>query len=132
MVVDTSALVAIVRNEPERRRFLRLITDAEVPRIAAVTWLEARMVVFGRLGDRGLGILAAILESAEIEVVPVTKEVADTAFGAFRRFGKGRHPAKLNLGDCFSYALAKSSSLPLLFKGGDFSKTDITPAAQSI
>jgi ribonuclease VapC len=129
MVVDTSVLVAIVRHEPERRRFLKLMADAEVLRIASVTWMEARMVVFARLGERGLGILIAILESAGVEVVPVGGELADSAFAAFRRFGKGRHAARLNFGDCFAYALAKSSDMPLLFKGDDFSKTDVKSAA---
>lgn len=130
MVVDTSALVVIVRNEPERRSFLKLLSDAETPKLAAVNWMEARMVVFARLGEDGLGILDAILEGADVEIVSVTRELSDSAFTAFRNFGKGRHPAKLNLADCFAYALAKSSDRPLLFKGHDFSRTDVKPAAR--
>ena len=128
-MVDSSALVAIIRGEPERRAFLSLLADAETPKMTSVTWVEVRMVAFGRLGDAGLATLSELVEDAAIEIVSVSTALADSAFAAFRRYGKRRHEAALNFGDCFSYALAKETQLPLLFKGDDFSKTDVIPAA---
>lgn len=128
MVVDTSAIVAIARNEPERGLFIDKLADAPGAVIASATWMESQMVVFSRSGDRGLIVLRDVMESADIQVAPVTMELAELAVGAFRRFGKGRHAAGLNFGDCFSYALAKDRGEPLLFKGNDFSKTDVVAA----
>ena len=129
MVVDTSALVAIVRNEPERDVFLeRLASQPRAPLLSAVTWMEAHMVVLGTMGDPGIVVLREAIATANLRTIQVPVELAEAAFDAFRRFGKGRHPAGLNFGDCFAYALAMTMDEPLLFKGGDFSKTDVTPA----
>ena len=97
-------------------------------RMSAVALLEAAMVVESRGGARAGQELDALLEKAAIELVPVTAEQADAARRAWRRFGKGNHPAGLNFGDCFAYALAKATGEPLLFKGGDFARTDIEAA----
>ena len=129
MVVDTSALVAIIRDEPERTSFLRRLAEAADPQMLAVTWMEARMVALSRTGDRGLDVLNDLVAQSGIRVVPVSPELADRAFSAFRRYCKGRHPARLNFGDCFSYALASETERPLLFKGDDFSKTDVLAVA---
>jgi ribonuclease VapC len=130
MIVDTSALVAIVRNEPERRMFLERLSNSRAAAVSAVTWMEARLVVFSRMGEPGLTVLRNLVTEARIEVVAVSSELSDVAFAAFRRFGKGRDPAALNFGDCFAYALARHRNEPLLFKGDDFARTDITPATQ--
>jgi ribonuclease VapC len=133
MVVDTSALVAIVRNEPECDEFLQhLAALPSAPLLSAVSWMEAHMVVLSRLGDPGIVALREVMDTVNLMTVPVLPEVADAAFEAFRRFGKGRHPAALNFGDCFSYALATIIGEPLLFKGGDFAKTDVVPAVTSL
>jgi ribonuclease VapC len=128
MVIDTSAVVAIARAEPERGAFLQQLAQAPSLVIAAATWTESRIVIFSRSGEAGLTALDELKAAAGIEIVPVTEPLADLAFEAFRRFGKGRHPAGLNLGDCFSYALAKERNEPLLFKGDDFPRTDVSPA----
>lgn len=133
MVVDTSALVAIVRNEPEREVFLEQLAGLpRAPLLSAVSWMEAHMVVLGRMGESGVVVLREVLEAANFQTTPVPSEVAEVAFDAFRRFGKGRHPAGLNFGDCFAYALAMTMGEPLLYKGGDFSKTDVEAAVQSL
>lgn len=93
-----------------------------------VGFVEASFVILSRRGPRGLNDLAAFLDRADIERVPVDTGQADIAVDAFRRFGRGRHAAALNIGDCFAYALAKATGEPLLFKGNDFSQTDITSA----
>ena len=132
MVVDTSALAAIVFDEPERQQFLDLLTDARMPATSAITWTESQIVIFSRLGDRGLRLFHEAVAAAGIQTIPVTQEIAAAAFEAFRRYGKGRHEARLNFGDCFAYALAKTTDAPLLFKGSDFSKTDVVPAVQPL
>lgn len=129
MVVDTSALVAIVQNEPERAVFHeRLASLPRAPLLSAVSWVEAHMVVLSRMGDPGVVALRELMETVNLRTTPVLPELAAAAFDAFRRFGKGRHPAGLNFGDCFAYALAMVMGEPLLFKGDDFSKTDVPPA----
>ena len=128
MVIDTSALVAIALDEPEAPEFERRIADASVRLISAATLLEAAMVIETRLGEAGGGELDLWLHKAGVEIVAVDAELADQARRAWRRFGKGRHPAGLNFGDCFSYALAALTQEPLLFKGRDFSKTDVRAA----
>ena len=128
MVIDTSSLLAILQHEPERDAFLAVIDAAAVRVISAASVVEASMVVLSRSHEDGLRILQALLADLRIEQAPLTSEHAAFAVDAFRRFGKGRHPAALNLGDCFSYALAKATNQPLLFKGGDFSHTDISGA----
>ena len=127
MVIDTSAIVAILFDEPERPQFAAAIDAAALRLLSAATLVEATLVVEGRKGRRAEGMVDRFVEDAEIEVLPVTIEHAQLACEAFRAFGKGRHAAGLNLGDCFAYALAKASDEALLFKGDDFPKTDIVP-----
>lgn len=129
MVIDTSALVAILTGEPESRRFIEMIEAAEARLISAATFVEISMVIESRHGAEGLRALDLFLARAEAEVAPVDIEQAQGARRAFSRFGKGRHRAALNFGDCFSYALASSRNEPLLFKGDDFVHTDLSPVA---
>jgi ribonuclease VapC len=128
MVIDTSAIVAILFDENERRDFDRLIAEDDVRLISAVTRVEAAFVIEGRTRDVGRARLDRFFALHGIEIVAVTPEQAELAVETFRRYGKGRHPVGLNIGDCFSYALAKATGEPLLFKGNDFSQTDIVPA----
>ncbi|HEX5759031.1 MAG TPA: type II toxin-antitoxin system VapC family toxin [Thermoanaerobaculia bacterium] len=125
MVIDTSALLAILRDEPERRAFNEAIEAAESRAMSAATFVEVSIVVEARHGAEGLRDLDLFLAKASIEVVDVDVEQARVARTAFSRFGRGRHAAGLNYGDCFSYALASVRGEPLLYKGGDFSLTDI-------
>lgn len=125
MVVDTSALLAIFQNEPERRSFNEALEGADARRISAATFVEVSIVMEARHGAAGQRDLDLFLERAKIEIVDVDIEQAREARRAFARFGKGRHPAGLNFGDCFAYALAATLGEPLLFKGEDFSKTDV-------
>jgi ribonuclease VapC len=129
MVVDTSAIVAIVFDEPEREPFTQAIQRATKALISTVSVVEARMVVHGRRGQRAVILLDDLLRLPYFEVVaPGTAEM-DAAYAAFVAFGKGSgHAAALNFGDVFSYALAKTRGLPLLYKGGDFSQTDVASA----
>ena len=125
MVVDTSAVIALLQNEPSAARIAQAI-EAGSPRLmSAATLLEASIVIESRKGDVGARELDLLLYRAAIDVVPVDQDQAEIARHAWRHFGKGRHPASLNYGDCFSYALAKSRRLPLLYQGNDFSQTDI-------
>lgn len=128
MVIDTSAVVAILFQEPDQRRFAEAIAAAPARLVSAVTRAELAFVVEGRKGAEGGVQLERFFRLAGIDVVAVTPLHADLAIGAFRRYGKGRHPAGLNIGDCFSYALALASEQDLLFKGEDFAKTDIRAA----
>lgn len=125
MVIDTSAIVAIALNEPEAANFEEQIADDPVRLISAATVLEATIVLETRLGDAGGREFDLWLLKVGAEVVPVDAEQTDAARRAWRRYGKGRHAAALNYGDCFSYALALTRGEPLLFKGEDFKKTDI-------
>ena len=125
MIIDTSAILAILFREPDAERFARAITAASSRRISAATLLEATIVLESRSGSAAAHELDAFLRRAQIELAPVTPEQAQTARQAWRRFGKGNHPAGLNFGDCFAYALAKATREPLLFKGRDFELTDI-------
>jgi ribonuclease VapC len=125
MVLDTSALLAILFDEPERRAFTEAIEAAERRLISAATFVESSMILESRHGAEGVRALDRLLAAANIEIVAVDAPQAHTAREAFRQFGKGRHPAGLDLGDCFAYALAKCRAEPLLFKGGDFSQTDV-------
>jgi ribonuclease VapC len=129
MVIDTSAIVAVLLDEPERARFGRLITDDPMRLVSAVSRVEATFVIEGRKREAGRERLERFFRLTGAEVVAVTPEQAQLACEAFRRFGKGRHPAGLNIGDCFSYALAKATGEKLLFKGDDFARTDIGTAA---
>ena len=128
MVVDSSALVAILRGEPEEPAFRNAIRTAPNRLLGAATRVEASMVALGRRGQPGLEQMQALIELLELEVVPLSDDHAKLAIEAFRRFGTARHPAALNYGDCFSYALAKATGEPLLFKGDNFSQTDIKRA----
>jgi ribonuclease VapC len=128
MVIDTSVIAAIAFNEPEASVLHEKIVDDPVRLISAATVLEAAMVIEARLGEAGGADLDLWLHKTEVEIVAVTAEHSDQARRAWRRFGKGRHPAGLNYGDCFSYALAKLAGERLLFKGDDFSRTDIEAA----
>ena len=128
MVIDTSALVAILRGEPERSAFNQAIGAAGTLSLSVASFLEASIVVESRYGPDGLRDLDLLIAKAGIELVPVDADQAYVARTAFRTYGKGRHPAGLNFGDCFAYALAKTSGEPLLFKGSDFPLTDITRA----
>lgn len=130
IVVDTSALIAILRDEPEAEAFLRIIADADGCLMISVSVMETSMVLAGRSGSETSWLgLDQFIARAEIEVVAQDHVLAGLGRDAFLRFGKGRHPAALNMGDCASYALAKARGLPLLFKGNDFRHTDLTPAA---
>jgi ribonuclease VapC len=128
MVVDTSALVAILLEEPEAAAFARAIEAASVPLISAVSRVELSMVIEARKGDDGRAAVERLMREGAFEVAAVNARQADLAIEAFRRFGKGRHPAGLNIGDCFAYALARWLEEPLLFKGDDFTQTDIVAA----
>lgn len=128
MVIDTSAIVAIASNEPDAEALERKIADDPVRLISAATLLETSMVLEARFGEAGANEFDLWIHRAGADVVPVDKEQAEAARRAWRRFGKGRHPAGLNFGDCFSYALAVTRGEPLLFKGNDFIRTDIVGA----
>lgn len=128
MIVDTSALVAILYREPEAAAFAQRIHDAEVCRLSVAAYVELSMVVESQLGSEGVRQADAFIRRAGIVIEPVTLQHGELARQAFLDFGKGRHKAGLNFGDCFSYALAKASGEPLLFKGNDFSQTDIQAA----
>ncbi|MCK6443120.1 type II toxin-antitoxin system VapC family toxin [Elstera cyanobacteriorum] len=125
MVIDTSAIIAILLGEPEAPELARAIEDGSPRLLSAANLLETSMVIEARKGDAAGRELDLLLYRAGIDVVPVDQEQAEIARVAWRRYGKGRHPANLNFGDCFAYALAKTTGLPLLFKGDDFSQTDI-------
>jgi ribonuclease VapC len=128
IAVDTSAIIAILQFEPEAAALLRCISGADAACLSAVSLQEASMVMAGRTTDaEAWQDLDALIMSYSMATVPHTQELAVIARGAFLRFGEGRHPARLNCGDCASYALAKSLNIPLLFKGTDFAKTDIVP-----
>lgn len=129
MVIDTSALIAILRQEPEAARLAVAIEQDTVRLVSAASVLETTIVMTARHGEEGAADLDRLLMKAAAEVVPVTVEQVNVARRAFLRYGKGRHPARLNFGDCFSYALAKAATQPLLFKGDDFGKTDVRVVA---
>lgn len=126
MVVDTSAIVAILFGEPEASRFAEAMEEDPVRLLSSATALETAIVVESEQGEDSGRELDLLLFRAGIEIVPFTSEHLAIARTAFRRFGKGRHPAGLNFGDCFAYALSMATGEPLLFKGDDFSKTDVS------
>ena len=128
MIIDTSVIVAIFLSEGDAEHFKEKVASAWPRRMSVASLLETTMVVEGRVGSSGSFDLDTLLQTYEIELASVTAEQAEAAHVAWRRFGKGNHPARLNFGDCFSYALAKTTGEPLLFKGEDFSQTDIEPA----
>jgi ribonuclease VapC len=125
MVIDSSALVAILLGEPDRGRLQSAIEAKEVRLVSAITKLEAGMVMIGRLGPQGGVEFQNLLALIGARVVPFDERQADIARDAFVRYGKGRHKAGLNFGDCATYALAIAEAEPLLFKGTDFGATDV-------
>jgi ribonuclease VapC len=128
MVIDTSALVAILLGEPEAEPFALAIAGDPKRLISTFTALETAIVIEAKKGESGGRELDLLLHQARIEMAPLTAEQFEIARSAWRRYGKGRHPAGLNIGECCSYALAKCAGEPLLFKGDDFSQTDIKTA----
>ena len=129
MIVDTSAVVAILRDEPESERFSGVIAAAAQPKMSVVNYVEAGVVADAAKSPAISRQLDELIRVAGVEIRPVTPEQGRLAREAYRDFGRGTgHPAKLNFGDCFAYALAKETGEPLLFKGTDFSETDLTPA----
>jgi ribonuclease VapC len=125
VILDTSAIVAILLREPTMDRLLELLEEAEDCRIGAPTLLETGMVVTGRMGDTGRVLLAAFLQETNVDILSFTEAHWRVAQSAFVRFGKGRHPAALNLGDCLTYAIAYVAGEPLLCIGDDFCRTDL-------
>jgi len=125
MVIDTSAIVAVLLNEARAPGITQAIETGSPRLFSAANLLEASIVLESRKGEAGGRELDLLIYRAGIEIVPVDQDQAEIARIAWRRFGKGRHPAALNYGDCFAYALAKSWRLPLLYLGNDFSQTDI-------
>ena len=129
MVIDTSAIVAAIAVEPDATRYEDAIKNAELRLISSVTALETQIVLQSRLGPAAVDQFRDLIAQAAMTIVPVDLPLADAAFEAFRRYGKGRgHPAQLNIIDCVVYALARTRGLPLLCKGNDFIYTDIIPA----
>jgi ribonuclease VapC len=125
MVIDTSALVAVLFNEPGWEAVNRIIAHDTAPVMSAVSRVECGLVIEARYRDQGRVLLEEYLVSADIAVVATDVEQVRLALDAWRRYGRGRHPARLNLGDCFSYALAKARGDHLVFVGDDFSRTDL-------
>ena len=125
LVIDTSAIIAILFNEAEASSFFEQIREAEVVWLSSVSKVETMMVLTSRFNDLAVPKFAGFCDMLSVRIAPIDNELADLAVSAFLRFGKGRHPAGLNFGDCFSYALAKKLDAQLLFKGNDFSRTDI-------
>ena len=128
MVIDTSALIAILFGEREAEAFVRMLADDTQKKISAFNALESAIVIEAKKGEAGGRELDLLLHRARIESVAFNNDQAELALAAWRKYGKGNHPAGLNIGDCCAYALAKYSGEPLLFKGQDFNKTDIRPA----
>jgi ribonuclease VapC len=128
IVIDTSAIVALLSNEPDADLYEAAIAGAEESCISAASALECTFVLESRYGDVGSQKLDQLFLEQGIAVIPFDDEQLRLARAAFRRFGRGRHPARLNLGDCFAYGLAKHLTAPLLFKGEDFRQTDIESA----
>lgn len=128
MVIDTSAVVAILRSEPEAARLERALVSDPVRLVPATCVLEARMVLVSRRGEHALAEIDLWLRKIEADVIPVDSELVDLATQSWLTYGKGHHPAALNFADCLSYALAKRADEPLLFVGKDFSQTDIEAA----
>ena len=131
MIIDTSAIIAILRDEPEATPCARAIAGAAVRRVSAVNFVKSAVVIDASRDPIATRRFDDFIREANISIEPVTKIHAQIARDACRDFGKGsRHPAKLNFGDCFAYALAKESGEPLLFKGGDFDHTDVVAIAK--
>jgi ribonuclease VapC len=125
IVIDTSALCAILLAEPEAEAMMRILAASSLRWLSAFSHLETSVIIAARKGQTGLLDFDALLQRLRIEVIPFTADQAQLARDAYLRFGRGHHPAGLNLGDCCSYALSRYSGYPLLFKGQDFSRTDV-------
>lgn len=131
MIVNSSALMAVIFNEPEESQFAAVLVDAPVLRMSVANWVEAAIVVDSRKDPRAKARFEDLQKMLQIELVPVTVDMAYRSRVAYADYGKGNHPARLNYGDCFAYALAKETGEPLLFKGTDFAQTDIEPALKA-
>lgn len=129
MVIDSSALAAILLGEPQRRQFIESIETADARLLSVANWVEISIVIEARHGAEGSRDLQRFIECSSIEIIPVDQEQGRMARDAWIQFGKGRHRAGLNYGDCFAYALSRQRGQALLFKGDDFSHTDILGAA---
>jgi ribonuclease VapC len=128
MIIDTSAVLAILFAEEDAEHYAEAISRADVCLMSAANYLEAGVVIDNQIGAAAGRQLDALITRAGIRVEAITRDHADIARQAYLDFGKGNHPARLNFGDCFAYALSKKKGLPLLFKGDDFSKTDLAIA----
>jgi ribonuclease VapC len=129
MIIDASALIAILRDEPEARTFAKAIAGTNIRRVSAVNYVEAAAVIDASRNPVASRRFDDLFREAELIIETVTEAQARIAREAYRDFGKGSgHPAGLNFGDCFAYALAKATGEPILFKGDDFSRTDLSPA----
>ncbi len=128
MILDSSALLALVFGEPAHERILTAVSEAPWVGIGAPTLAETGIVLSARLGDEGRSALALLLEHLDLAIVPFDAAHARAAREAFSRFGRGRHPAGLNFGDCLTYAVARVADLPLAYVGDDFAQTDLEPA----
>jgi ribonuclease VapC len=130
IVIDTSAIIAILKEEADAQSFAEVIADADRCFLSAIGFFEAAMVMIGRGPPELADGLDAFVAQTGIEIVPIDRELAIESRAAFIRFGRGRHPARLNFGDCVSYALAQARGLPLLYKSEDFAKTDVLSAVR--
>jgi ribonuclease VapC len=128
VIVDSSALLAVILNEPDEPRVAAAMVDASELRMSAANWVEAAMVIDSRRNPRAKARFEDLIQELGVELVPVTVEAARRSRIAHSDYGRGNHPARLNYGDCFAYALAKLTGEPLLFIGNDFTQTDIEPA----
>lgn len=128
MIVDASAIIGILLRDPGWRDLVAKLAAADSPAVGAPTLAETGLVLASKLGERAPGLLARFLHEVDLSVIPFGERHWPVAVDAYARFGKGRHPASLNFGDCLTYAVARVAGRPLLFIGGDFSKTDL-PAA---
>lgn len=131
MVVDSSAVIAVLYKEPGWQSLIGALREVPRPIMSAATLVEAGMVIEAKRGRAGAVLLDRLLARFRFEIVPFDAEQAALAREAFRRFGKGRHPAALNFGDCLTYALARQQDAPLLFVGDDFARTDLEPALRA-
>jgi ribonuclease VapC len=128
MILDSSAIIALLLAEPGHEAIRRLIGEADVVAVGAPTLVEAALVLSSRLKRDARPLLSEFVREAEVEVIPFEHDHYDAAVDAFQRYGKGRHSPALNFGDCLTYATARVAGLPLLFSGDDFAQTDLTPA----
>jgi ribonuclease VapC len=131
IVVDASVLVAILREEADAADWIDVLDRTTKSQMSVVSYVETSMVIYGRARDTNPKKVTGLIEALQIEIMPVSLEQGEVAVAAFLVYGKGRHRAGLNLADCFSYALAKVRRVPLLYKGNDFTMTDVVPAWQS-